>query len=356
MVTLIQRNWDQNQGVVGIDDDEVHDHARRHDSRTSQVEQTERVRRTRQLAAQRALLLDTAAAAAAAVPESDADGSHAIRLSTVIMTEHVMHASRCDSTLRDAAGCGRSLARRWRAQPRRSSRAPAPPAPATAAIGGRSSSSAATRARRRATPSPISSRSHPTPPSCARRSAQVLWDDLNFEREFYMIPRDTYATIPAARTAEQMSRSLRGANSAPTPSSSAPCSNDAATTIRVQVRLFNVRSRQSVFAKEYSGTATQSAAVRAHDRGRDSPAAARAARRRAHEAGVRLRSQPRTASLGTVEKRDVKEIYIADYDGAEPAAHHGEPAAEPHARPGRPTGARSPTLVPARLSRHLHRR
>ena len=27
---------------------------------------------------------------------------------------------------------------------------------------------------------------------------QVLWDDLNFEREFYMIPRDTYSSIPAA--------------------------------------------------------------------------------------------------------------------------------------------------------------
>ena len=33
---------------------------------------------------------------------------------------------------------------------------------------------------------------------------QVLWDDLNYEREFYMLPRDTYATVPAARTAEQV--------------------------------------------------------------------------------------------------------------------------------------------------------
>src|SRR5687768_2531121 len=32
----------------------------------------------------------------------------------------------------------------------------------------------------------------------ARTIGQVLWDDLNFEREFYMIPRDTYKTIPAA--------------------------------------------------------------------------------------------------------------------------------------------------------------
>ena len=32
----------------------------------------------------------------------------------------------------------------------------------------------------------------------ARVIAQVLWDDLNFEREFYLIPRDTYKSIPAA--------------------------------------------------------------------------------------------------------------------------------------------------------------
>ena len=38
----------------------------------------------------------------------------------------------------------------------------------------------------------------------AKTLGKVLWDDLNFEREFYMIPRDTYSTIPAARTAEDV--------------------------------------------------------------------------------------------------------------------------------------------------------
>src|SRR5687767_10402722 len=32
----------------------------------------------------------------------------------------------------------------------------------------------------------------------ARVISEVLWDDLNFEREFYMIPRDTYRSIPPA--------------------------------------------------------------------------------------------------------------------------------------------------------------
>src|SRR6476659_5136749 len=38
----------------------------------------------------------------------------------------------------------------------------------------------------------------------AKTLGQVLWDDLNFEREFYMIPRDTYTTIPVARTPEEV--------------------------------------------------------------------------------------------------------------------------------------------------------
>jgi hypothetical protein len=32
----------------------------------------------------------------------------------------------------------------------------------------------------------------------AKTIGQVLWDDLNFEREFAFIPRDVYATVPRA--------------------------------------------------------------------------------------------------------------------------------------------------------------
>ena len=34
----------------------------------------------------------------------------------------------------------------------------------------------------------------------AETIGDVLWDDLNFEREFAFIPRDVYATIPAAKS------------------------------------------------------------------------------------------------------------------------------------------------------------
>src|SRR5687768_9255922 len=36
----------------------------------------------------------------------------------------------------------------------------------------------------------------------ARLIAQVLWDDLSFEREFDMIPRDTYRTIETVPTTD----------------------------------------------------------------------------------------------------------------------------------------------------------
>ena len=52
---------------------------------------------------------------------------------------------------------------------------------------------------------PTSSRCRRTPRRRPRRRrcGQVLWDDLDFEREFYMIPRDTYASIPPARIARR---------------------------------------------------------------------------------------------------------------------------------------------------------
>src|SRR5687767_11376870 len=36
----------------------------------------------------------------------------------------------------------------------------------------------------------------PNAAEIAKTLGQVLWDDLNFERELYMIPRDTAATVP----------------------------------------------------------------------------------------------------------------------------------------------------------------
>ncbi|MGE3191766.1 MAG: hypothetical protein AB7N90_18920, partial [Vicinamibacterales bacterium] len=84
--------------------------------------------------------------------------------------------------------------------------------------------------------------------AAAKTIAEVLWADLDFEREFYMIPRDTYRSIPKA------------------PSVGAPpfdrwrelgadgvvigLVQKTGGSIRVEVRLFNIRARQEIHARE----------------------------------------------------------------------------------------------------------
>ena len=153
----------------------------------------------------------------------------------------------------------------------------------------------------------------PNAASIAQMLSQVLWDDLNFERAFDMIPRDVYKSVPVARSPEQVPfASWRevGADAV-----FFGTVTQKGNDVIVQVRLFNVRTRESVFGQEYTTTA-------------------RNARRIVHEvadavhkqqAGVRgvartrltyVSDRTRQSLLGTVEKRNAKEVWISDYDGA----------------------------------------
>ena len=153
----------------------------------------------------------------------------------------------------------------------------------------------------------------PDAAEAARALGQVLWDDLNFERELYMIPRDTYGSVPAARTAEQIPfaawREL-GAD-AVFFGTVQRTGND----VRVQVRLFNVRTRQSVFAKEYGGTASNPRLF-AHTIADEVHLQQRQLRGVARTKLAFVSDRNRQRLDGTVENREVKEIYVADYDGA----------------------------------------
>jgi TolB protein len=152
----------------------------------------------------------------------------------------------------------------------------------------------------------------PDAADAARTLGQVLWDDLNFEREFYLIPRDTYATIPAARAAEQVPFSAwqeLGADAVFFGSV-----QRTGDTVRVQVRLLNVKTRQSVFAKEYSGTAANPR-LYAHTIADEIHQQQRALRGVARTKLAFASDRTRDRVVGAVANRDVKEIYIADYDG-----------------------------------------
>jgi TolB protein len=153
----------------------------------------------------------------------------------------------------------------------------------------------------------------PDAAEAAKMIGQILWDDLNFERELYMIPRDTYGSIPVARTAEQLPfaawREL-GAD-AVFFGTVQRTGND----VRVQVRLFNVRTRVSVFAKEYGGTASNPRLF-AHTIADEIHQQQRQLRGVARTKLAFVSDRNRQRLDGTVENREVKEIYVADYDGA----------------------------------------
>ncbi len=144
--------------------------------------------------------------------------------------------------------------------------------------------------------------------------AQVLWDDLEFEREFRMLAPDTYDTVPRSRTLTDLPfdawRELGADGVVSCTVSALP--NDQ---IRVQARLFNVRSLESAFGVEYTGS-IRNTRVYAHQlsdeihrqqRGLEGIA-------RTHIAFVSDRDSE--SVLGLVEKRQTKEVYNADYDGA----------------------------------------
>jgi TolB protein len=148
--------------------------------------------------------------------------------------------------------------------------------------------------------------------AAAKTLGQVLWDDLDFEREFYMIPRDTYGSIPVARSVDDVPFdrwSELGADGLAIGSVQRDGSG-----LKIQVRLFNVRSRQAVFSREYSGSAANPR-VYAHTIADEVHKQQRALNGVARTKITFSSDRDREKVTGTVQNRDVKEIYIADYDG-----------------------------------------
>jgi TolB protein len=154
--------------------------------------------------------------------------------------------------------------------------------------------------------------------AAAKTIGQVLWDDLNFEREFDMIPRDVYGSIPAARSGTDVPfdrwREV-GADGLVIGTV-----QKTATGMRVDVRLYQVQTGRIAFSKQYEQAVqrgrdvnlrlfahTISDEIFQHQRGLRGVARTRLAfdsNRDAERVG------------GTIEQRQAKEIYISDYDGA----------------------------------------
>ncbi len=148
----------------------------------------------------------------------------------------------------------------------------------------------------------------------ARVMGTVLWDDLAFEREFYMIPRDTYRSVPAARSLADVPfdrwREL-GADGLVVGS----VERTSPTAFRVEVRLVDVRSKRTALAKEYTGS-INNPRLYAHTAADDIHLQQRALRGVARTKLTFASDRDGESVTGSVQARGAKEIYIADYDGA----------------------------------------
>jgi TolB protein len=151
--------------------------------------------------------------------------------------------------------------------------------------------------------------------TAAKTIGDVLYDDIAYEREYYMIAKDAVATVPKPTSIDQVP--LERWKELNADGVLVGAVRKAASGVVVQVRLIKVATGESVFGKEYSGSVANP-------------------RRFAHTiwdelykhqmqgrgvARTRLTfSSDRTADLikGPAGNRDVQEIFIADYDGANP--------------------------------------
>jgi TolB protein len=143
---------------------------------------------------------------------------------------------------------------------------------------------------------------------------QVLWDDLAYEREIDMVPRDTYSSIPVARTPEQIAfNAWRELNVDAVVFGTV---QKTGKEIKVQVRLYNARTRQLALGSEYTGTDqnprgfAHTIADEIHKQQRNLTGVART-----KLAFISDRERQRVRGTGQ-QNRESKEVWITDYDGA----------------------------------------
>ncbi|MEP6917282.1 MAG: hypothetical protein ABJC89_16645 [Acidobacteriota bacterium] len=148
--------------------------------------------------------------------------------------------------------------------------------------------------------------------AAAKTIGQVLWDDLDFEREFYLIARDTYKTIPPATSLEQVPLDQwkqLGADGLVIGTV-----RKTAAGVLVQMRVIEVNTGRSAMAKEYSGSLkdarryghTISDEIHLQQRGLRGVARTKLAFT-SDRAGELMK--------GPITDRNISNIYISDYDG-----------------------------------------
>jgi TolB protein len=172
-------------------------------------------------------------------------------------------------------------------------------------------------AARIAVPPFIALTNDPETTAIARTIAEVLSDDLAFEREFLVIPRDVYASVPAPTSpADVPFDRWREVNADGVIIGTV---QKTAEGLRVEAALHQVRTRRPAFTREYTGPSANPRAY-AHIFADDLHQQQRGLRGVARTKLTFSSDRDGARIPGTVENRGVKEIYISDYDGENPRA------------------------------------
>jgi TolB protein len=144
----------------------------------------------------------------------------------------------------------------------------------------------------------------------AKTISQVLWDDLNFEREFSFIPRDVYSSIPKATSFGDIPfdrwRELNADGLI------VGTVQKVSAGFHVEMKLYNVRTRQPVYPRAYDGS---NARLFAHTMSDEIHKSQRALNGVARSRLTFDSDRDGERMKGTVQNRGIKEIYISDYDG-----------------------------------------
>ena len=153
--------------------------------------------------------------------------------------------------------------------------------------------------------------------AAAKTIGDVLWDDLAFEKEFYMLPRDILRTVPRPATAEQFVldrwKELEADGVVLGTVRKGP------DGIIVEVRLIKVADGSLILGKSYSGSlrsVTDGGRIYAHSFADELHKTQRNLRGVAKTKLAFSSDRDGARMKGPVGERDISRIYQSDYDGA----------------------------------------
>jgi TolB protein len=151
--------------------------------------------------------------------------------------------------------------------------------------------------------------------AAARTIGDVLYDDLNYEREYYMIAKDAASTVPKPTSIDSVPLDRwKELNADGVLVGSVRKTGNG---IVVQVKLIQVSSGRTAFGKEYSGSIAnprQYAHTIADEIFKQQLGLRGVARTKLAFSSDRDMERIK----GPVGDREIQEIYFADYDGANP--------------------------------------